>query len=165
MSAKGVRASRFSTDWGDRPCLRNKSTSSRCNKAFHLSGFGNGDLSMWEKLRGDRNPERDDRIAGGEPAPVFEDGDPYWRIEVPALHRMANRPPLNLPRFAARANVRCSLYAFRGWCATGSRPPNLIMEGIDLMWWLISLGKRGDRTTSSFSRASTGLDKPHGEER
>jgi hypothetical protein len=132
MSAKGVRASRFSTDWGDRSCLRDKSTSSRCSKAFHLSRFGNGDLSMWEKLRDFAHPFRDERIAGGEPAPVFEDGDPYWRIGVPALHRI-NLGPLSLPRFAARANVRYSPYASRGWCATGSRPPNLIMEGIDLM--------------------------------
>jgi hypothetical protein len=40
---------------------------------------------MWKKLRDFAHPEKDDRIAGGEPAPVFEDRDLYWRIGVTAL--------------------------------------------------------------------------------
>lgn len=47
-------------------------------------------------------PKRDDRIAGVEPAPVFEDEDPYWRIGVTALHRMADLGPLSYVSRRAR---------------------------------------------------------------
>jgi hypothetical protein len=76
ICAKGLRA--FNIDGGDRSCLRDKSTSSGCTKAFfHLAGFGNVDPIIWKKFPDERNPEKDDRIAEGEPAPVFGDWDSY----------------------------------------------------------------------------------------